>query len=51
MYNKVQAESRVPQLKKDFEEARLKWTNLAKEHVALATEVRQLSKLEAEWMS
>ena len=44
----MQADSRVPQLKKDFEEAWIKWADLAKEHVALATEVRQVSKLEAE---
>ena len=30
-----------------MEEARLKWVDLAKEHVALATKVRQVSKLEA----
>ena len=47
MYNKVQVDSRVSQLEKNLEEARLKWVDLAKEHVALATKVRQVSKLEA----
>ena len=37
MYMKVQAESRVPQLEKELEEARLKLVELAKEcHVLVA---------------
>ena len=48
MYNKVQADSRVPQLEKDLEEARLKWTDLAKERVALTSEVKKVPKLEVE---
>ena len=48
MYNKVQVDSRVPQLEKDIEESRLKWVDLVKERAALATEVRQVPKLEPE---
>ena len=48
MYKKVRADSRVPQLEKDLEEAWLKWANLAKEHAALAVKVKQVPKLEAE---
>ena len=46
MYHKVQAG--VPQLEKDLEEAWLKWVDLAKECTALAIEVRQVLKLDAE---
>ena len=48
MYNKVQADSRVPQLEKDLEEALLKWTDLAKERAALTSEVKKVPKLEVE---
>ena len=34
MYNKVPADSQVPQLEKALEEARMKWANLAKERAA-----------------
>ena len=44
----MQANSRVLQLEKDLEEARLKWANLAKEWAALAAEVKLLPKLEAD---
>ena len=45
MYSKLQEDSRVPQLDKDLEEARLKWVNLAKEHVVLTDEVKKELKL------
>ena len=48
MYSKVQADSRVPQMEKDLEEARLKWVDLAKERVALAAEVKKVPKLGAD---
>ena len=48
MYGKVQANSWVPHLEKDLEEAWLKWANLAKEWAALAVEVKMLTKLEAD---
>ena len=48
MYDKVQADSRVPQLEKELEEARLKWADLAKECLALALEVKKVPKLEAD---
>ena len=48
MNNKVQADSRVPQLEKDLEEAWLKWVDLAKECTALTVEVKKVPKLEAE---
>ena len=48
MYNKVQVDSRVPQLEKDLEESRLKWVDLVKERAALAIEVRQVPKLQPE---
>ena len=48
MYSKVQADSRVPQLEKELEEARLKWVDLSREQVDLAAEVKKLSKLEIE---
>ena len=35
MYNKVHANSQVPWLEKDLEEARLKWVNLVKECATL----------------
>ena len=35
LYNKVKIDSRVLQLEKDLEEARLKWVNLAKEYTHL----------------
>ena len=34
MYNKVKADSQVPQLEKDLEEASLKWVDLAQESAA-----------------
>ena len=40
MYNKVQENSRVPQLEKETEEAQLKWVDLAKEHLSLAARGR-----------
>ena len=48
IYSKVKADSRVPQLEKDLEEARLKWVDLAKERVVLVAEVKKVPKLEAE---
>ena len=48
MYSIVQADSQVPKLENYLEEARLKWVNIVQEHAALAVEVRQVSKLEAE---
>ena len=48
MYKKMQADSRVPQLEKDLEEATLKWVDLTKEYIALAIEVKQVPNLEAE---
>ena len=47
MYNKVQANSRIPQLDKNLEKAQLTWADLAKEHATLAVEVRQVPNLEA----
>ena len=44
----AKVDSRVPQLEKDLEEARLKWTDLAKEHAALTFEVKKVPKLEVE---
>ena len=48
MYNKVQADSRVPQLEKDLKEAWLKWVDLTEECTALTTEVKKVPKLEVE---
>ena len=48
MYNKVQADSRVPQLEKNLEKDRLKWADLAKERAALSAEVKKVTKLEAD---
>ena len=48
LYNKVQANSRVRQLEKDLEEARLKWVDLAKERVVLTVEVKKVPKLKAD---
>ena len=48
LYNKVQANSRVPQLEKDLEEAWLNWVDLAKEHIVLIVEVKKVPKLEAD---
>ena len=48
MYNKVQADSRVPQLEKDLKEARLKWVNLTRECAALTAKVKKVPRLEAE---
>ena len=45
MYKKVQADSWVPHMEKDLEEARLKWVDVAKEHVVLAIKVKQVPKL------
>ena len=47
MYCKVHADSRVPQLEKDLEEARQKWADLAKESAASVAEVKQVPKLKA----
>ena len=48
MYDKVQADSWVSQLEKELEEARLKWANLTKEPLTLATKVKKVPKLEAD---
>ena len=47
LYNKVQVESRVPQLEKDLEEAGLKWADLAKEPIVWTTKVKKVRKMEA----
>ena len=48
MYNKVQVDSRVPQLEKGLEEVGLKWADVAKERAALAVEVKIVPKLEVD---
>ena len=48
MYNKVQADSQVPQLEKGLEEAGLKWADLAKERAALAAEIKMVPKLKVD---
>ena len=47
MYSKAQAESQVPQLEKDLEEAQLKWADLAKECSVLVAQVKKAPQLEA----
>ena len=44
----MRADSQVPQLEKDLEEARLKWAYLARERTNLAANVKKVPKLEAE---
>ena len=48
LYNKGHIDSRVPRLEKDLEQARLKWANMAKQHVVWIAEVRKVRKLEAD---
>ena len=36
----------MSQLEKELEEARLKWANMAKKHLAFAGEVKKVLKLE-----
>ena len=48
MYSKVKADSQVPQLEKNLEEARLKWADLSRERDDLVVKVKKVSKLEAE---
>ena len=48
LYNKVQANSWVPQLKKDLEKARLKWIDLAQERIFFTAEVKTVLKLEVD---
>ena len=48
LYNKVQANSRVPKMEKDLEEALLKWADLAKELIVLTVEVKKVPKLEVD---
>ena len=48
LYNKVQAESRVPQLEKNLEEARLKWADFAKETIIWISKVKKVRNMEAD---
>ena len=47
MYDKVQVDSKVPQLEKELEKTQLMWVDMAKEHLALVAEVKRVPKLEA----